>query len=260
MRNIFWGILMVGLVAGSAQAKLVTKTIEYKHGNVVLEGYLAYDDAVKGARPGVLVAHEWWGHNAYVRSRAEQLAGLGYTAFALDMYGKGVMAADAGKAGELAGAFYKDFSLMRARAQAGLDVLKAQKDLVDPQRVAAIGYCFGGTTVLQLAYSGAEVAGVVSFHGGVVSPDSTDRIKAKLLVLHGAADTFIKPEAITDFDKTMTTHKADWQFISYSGAVHAFTNPKADDFKIPGVAYQAAADKRSWQHMRDFFNELFLGK
>src|SRR5438105_13546389 len=156
--------LMFLLGAGVARAAVHTDVVEYKHGDVVLEGYLAYDDSSTDKRPGVLVVHEWTGHNPYVRKRAEQLAGLGYVAFALDMYGKGVQAKDAKEAAQLASTYKNDRKLMRARANAGLDVLRKQP-LVDTERLAAIGYCFGGTTVLELARGGADLAGVVSSHG-----------------------------------------------------------------------------------------------
>src|SRR5262249_7260168 len=160
-----------------------------------------YDDAASGKRPGVLVAHEWTGHNPYVRKRAEQLAGLGYVAFALDMYGKGVHAKDAQEAAKMAAVYKDDRKLMRARAAAGLDVLRKQRQ-VDPQRIAAMGYCFGGTTVLELARGGAELAGVVSFHGGLATPTPADAksIKGKVLVLHGADDPFVPPAEVAAFE------------------------------------------------------------
>ncbi|PTX91755.1 dienelactone hydrolase family protein [Opitutus sp. ER46] len=246
----------------TAQAKIVTRAVPYEHNGVKLEGYLAYDDAKSrsGRLPGVLVLPEWWGLNEYPKSRAEQLAKLGYVAFAADMYGAGVTTTDAKKAGELARQFYGK-SLMAERARAGLDTLLAS-GLVDPQRVAAIGYCFGGAAAQVLAWSGAPLAGIVSFHGSLVPPPSEPgRVKARILVCHGAIDPFVKPEELAKFKDALDVGGLDYQFIQYAGAVHAFTNPRADDVAraagLKGIGYNAAADRRSWQHMQDFFAELF---
>lgn len=255
-------ILALG-AAVSLNAKIITKPVAYEHAGVKLEGYLAYDDekASPGAKAaGVLVIPEWWGLTDYPKSRAEQLAKLGYVAFAADMYGAGVVTADPKRAGELAGQFYGK-PLMAERAQAGLDQLVAT-GLVDAKRVAAIGYCFGGSTVQALAYTGAPLAGVVSFHGGLipVPADAAAKTKAKILICHGAVDGFVPPESITAFMKSMNDGKFDYQFISYAGAVHAFTNPKADEIgKAAGIpiAYHAAADHRSWGHMKQFLKEVF---
>jgi len=232
--------------------------VEYRHGDINLEGYLAYDDASKAVRPGVLVVHEWYGVNEYAMKRADQLAGLGYVAFALDMYGKGVKATNNDEAGALAGKYKGDRALMRARAQAGLDVLK-KHSLVNPERVAAIGYCFGGTTVLEMARAGADVAGVVSFHGGLDTPEaqSTPTIRAKVLVLHGADDPLVPAKDIALFQEEMRRSGADWQMVYYGGAVHSFTNPQAGSDPSKGVAYNEKADRRSWEAMKLFFTELF---
>ena len=258
--------LMAGLAVFAAvalNAKIITKPVAYEHAGVKLEGYLAYDDtkvAADGKTPGVLVVPEWWGLTDYAKGRAEQLAKLGYVAFATDMYGAGVTTTDPKKAGELAGQFYGK-PLMAERAQAGLDQLLAT-GLVDATRVAAIGYCFGGSTVQALAYSGAPLAGIVSFHGGLipVPAEAAAKTKVKILVCHGAIDPFVKKEDIDAFLKSMNDGKFDYQFISYAGAVHAFTNPGADEIaKATGlpIAYNAAADQRSWAHMKIFFRELF---
>jgi len=250
-------------MTAAGHAKIVTKPVAYEHAGAKLEGFLAYDDEKVSAdrkAPGVLVVPEWWGLNDYVKGRAQQLAKLGYVAFAADMYGAGVVTGDPKKAGELAGQFYGK-PLMAERAQAGLDQLLAT-GLVAPAQVAAIGYCFGGSTVQALAYTGAPLAGVVSFHGGLlpVPADAAAKTKARILVCHGAIDPFIKPEEIAAFMKSMNDGKFDYQFISYAGAVHAFSNPKADkiaaDTGLP-IAYNAAADKRSWAHMKVFFKEIF---
>lgn len=260
-RFLLAGLSVCAVVA--LQAKIVTKPVAYEHAGVKLEGWLAFDDARVSAEkkaPGVLVLPEWWGLTDYPKSRAEQLAQLGYVAFAADMYGAGVTTTDPKKAGELAGQFYGK-PLMAERAQAGLDQLRAT-GLVDLARVAAIGYCFGGSTVQALAYSGAPLAGIVSFHGSLVPApaEAAARNKAKILMCHGAVDPFISSEEIAAFMKSMNDGKFDYQFISYAGAVHAFTNPGADKIAaatgLP-IAYNAAADRRSWAHMQGFFKELF---
>ncbi len=246
------------LFAGTAPAALHTETVEYRHGGVVLEGYLAYDDAQAGKRPGVLVIHEWTGHNAYARKRAEQLAGLGYVAFALDMYGKGVHAKDARDAAAKAAVFKNDRALMRARAAAGLDVLRRDPH-VDPGRLTAIGYCFGGTTALELARSGADLVGVVSFHGNLATPSPADakNIKGKVLVLHGAADPVVPAAEVAEFEREMKSAGVDYRLVKYPGAVHSFTNPGAGNDPSRGTAYNAAADKESWEAMKEFFERLF---
>lgn len=249
-------LLLASLAAASiASAKIVTQAVAYEHDGASLEGWLAYDDSVTTPRPGVLVIHEWWGLNDYVKGRAEQLAQLGYVAFALDMYGKGVVTTDPKRAGELSGKFYGK-PLMAARARAGLEQLLAS-GRVAPGQVAAIGFCFGGSTCQALAYSGAPVAGVVSFHGGPVPAPAGAPNHTKILMLHGAADGFIPAADIATFEQSLNAGGFDWQWISYAGAVHAFTNPKADTYGIPGVAYQETAARRSWRHMQGFLQELF---
>lgn len=241
----------------SAEAKVITESIEYRHGDVVLQGLLAYDDARSGKQPAVLIVHEWWGCNAYAHKRAADVAALGYVAFALDMYGKGVTTTDREEAARLAGQFYKDPALMRSRAAAGLDVLRKHAR-VDADRIAAIGYCFGGTTVLQMAIGGADLHGVVSFHGGLFAVPEADKgpVKAKLLVLHGADDPFIPAADLDAFLAGLRRLKADWQMMHYGNAVHAFTNPAATG-EIPGAKYDAAAERRSWEHMQVFLKECF---
>ena len=243
--------------AVSAQALVKTQAIEYKDGDVVLQGWAAWEDGFKEKRPGILVVHEWWGHGPYARRRAEMLARLGYTAFAVDMYGKGVYAKDHEEAGKLAGAFFADRSAMRRRAMAGLEQLK-KAPFVDADKLAAIGYCFGGTTVLELARAGVDLAGVVSFHGMLGTPSpATEKPKAKINVQHGADDPNIKPEQVAAFQEEMRKAKADWQFTSYGNAVHSFTNPDAGNDPSKGMAYNKEADERSWKAMQAFLSELF---
>jgi dienelactone hydrolase len=250
-------ITLALVCAISTRAKIVTKTIEYKQGDTTLEGYLAYDDSISGKRPGVLIVHQWLGLTDYEKHRAEQLAALGYVAFCADIYGKGVRPKNTDEAGAQAGKYKSDRVLLRARVNAGLDELE-KNPLVDRKRVAAIGYCFGGTTVIELALSGADVAGVVSFHGGLDAPNPADarNIKCKVLALAGADDPFQNPSDLAAFEQEMRDAKVDWQITFYGGAVHSFTQPNPG-FVNPGAHYNEKADKRSWQAMQDFFAEIF---
>ncbi len=241
-------------------AEIRTETVTYEHGGTELEGFLAYDDAFTEPRAGVLVVHEWWGLNDHARNRAKMLAELGYVAFALDMYGGGKSTVNPAQAKHWSGQF-KGSEMMRARARAGLKVLKAHQR-VDPQRVAAIGYCFGGTTVLQLAYGGEDIKGVVSFHGSLPLPGQEDyapgRVKAAILVCHGAEDAFIDGDHVIAFQRAMGQLGADWQLIVYGGAQHSFTNPDADVMGVDGIRYDLRADQRSWKHMQQFFERMLL--
>ncbi len=255
----YWLAMLIGLFgAVNAHAALRTETVEYHDGDTVLEGYLAYDDALQGKRPGILVVHEWKGLGSYAKRRADQLAQLGYVAFAVDMYGKGVRAADHTEAGKLSGIYRNDRQLMRRRIQAGLEWLKAEEH-VDTTRLGAIGYCFGGTTVLELARSGASVLGVVSFHGGLgtSSPAAPEQVHAKVLVLHGADDSFVSQEEVAAFEQEMQAAGADYRGIQYEGAVHSFTVPEAGNDPSQGMAYNPEADQKSWEEMKAFFKTLF---
>lgn len=251
-------ILLLCMVAGTAHARLVTKTVDYRQGETTLEGYLAYDDSVWGPRPGILVVHEWTGLGPYVKQRVEQLARLGYVAFGADIYGKGVRPATPEAAAKEAGKYKGDRQLLRARAQAGLAELRKQPQ-ADPAKLVAIGYCFGGTTVLELARSGADLIGTVSFHGGLDTPAPGDarNIKGRVLALHGGDDPYVPPAQVAAFQEEMRAGGVDWQFVSYGGAVHSFTNPAAGNDNSKGAAYNDKADQRSWQAMRQFFAELF---
>lgn len=251
-----FGLFVTLSFSSAGWAKVVGQTVEYRHQDTVMKGYLAYDDAVAGKRPGVLVVHEWWGLNDFARQQADKLAEMGYVALAADMYGGGKVTRDPEEARKLAGQL-RDTPLLRARAGAGLAAL-AGHELVDSAKLAAIGFCFGGTTVLELAYSGADLRGVVSFHGGLTAPRPEDRnLKAKILVLHGADDPLVKPEEIAAFQDGMRQAGTDWQMIYYGGAVHSFTNPAAGTDKSKGVAHDPKAAARSWQHMQLFLKELF---
>ena len=257
MKKLLW-LLAVVVTTPWAYAELQARDVDYKAGSAELQGTLLYDDSFSGRRPGVLVFHEWKGPTAYERGRAEQLARLGYAAFVADIYGKGVRPKNADEAREQATKYKSDRSLMRERANAALAELKRQ-EIVDPARTGAIGYCFGGTTALELARSGADVAGVISFHGGLDSPDPNDTkgIKAGILVLHGAADTTMSPEVISAFLDGLRKSPADWQFIEYSGAGHGFSNPGNGKDPKSAVAYNEKADRRSWEAMKSFFSEAF---
>lgn len=260
MKSLWIGTLLFTLALGAANAAVVTREIDYTVEGTTLKGYLAYDDAIEGARPGVLVVHEWWGMNDYARKRARMLAELGYTAFALDMYGDGKQAHHPDDAGKFSSAVMKNQALARARFNGALEVLRGQ-ETVDPNRIAAIGYCFGGAVALQMARYGADLKGVVSFHGNLapVSPAEPGAVKTKLLVLTGGADPFVPAEQVEQFEQEMDAAKADYRVIVYPGAKHSFTSPEADkygkEFNLP-LAYDKAADEASWKEMRDFFDQV----
>lgn len=252
------GTSIVLACAFAARAAIQTKTIEYKQGDTTLEGVLVYDDAVKGKRPGVLVVHQWLGLTEYEKTRATMLAKLGYVAFCADIYGKGIRPKDTKEAGVEATKYKTDRALLRARVNAGLAELK-KSELVDTKHVAAIGYCFGGTTVIELARSGADIAGVVSFHGGLDSPTPEDgkNIKCKVLACHGADDPFVSAKDLAAFEDEMRANKVDWTLIKFGGAVHSFTQPMAGDDNSKGAAYNERADRRSWKAMELFLSGVF---
>jgi dienelactone hydrolase len=239
-----------------------SETISYPAGTVVAQGFLACDDQRSGKRPGVVVAPAWWGLNDYAKTRAKMLAELGYVALAADLYGGGKVATDRKEAAAYAGALKRgDRKELRARITAALEQLK-KDPRVDTARTAAIGYCFGGTTVLELARSGAELRGVVSFHGGLDTEDPAQvgKVKAKLLVCHGADDPVAPAAQVQAFQEEMRKAQVNWQMNLYGGAVHDFTNPGAGSNPASGVAYNRQADERSWREMQDFFREVFAGR
>ena len=244
------------LAPAAAPGEIRSVAVEYADGEAVLEGYVAYDAAARGKRPGVLVIHEWWGLNDYARARTRQLAAMGYVAFAADIYGQGRRAATRAEAAQLAGPFRKDRALLRRRAACGLALLR-RHELVDADKLAAIGFCFGGTAVLELARSGADLAAAVSFHGGLGTPRpaSAGQIRAKILVLHGADDPGVPADEVAAFQAEMRSAKADWQMVFYGGTVHAFTNPAAGDDASRGAAYDERAARRSWTAMQTLFAE-----
>ena len=246
------------LALGSAQAAVQSKAIEYDDHGTRLTGHLYWDDAKAGKRPGVVVFHEWWGLNDYAKKRAGMLAELGFVAFAADMYGDNKVTASPDQARQWMQHVTVDVDLWRERANLGLAQLKAG-ELVDTQKLAAIGYCFGGGTVLQMAYGGADLRGVVSFHGSLPAApeEARGKVKPKILALHGQADAMIPPEIVQNFEARLTAADANWELISYGGVRHGFTNPDAGKAGIANLKYDAQADARSWARMRDFFAEIF---
>lgn len=248
------------VLGAAARAEVKTKAVEYEYGGTKLKGLLAWDDAVKGKRPGVLVVHEWWGLNEHAKERAKRLAGLGYVAFACDMYGEGQVTEHPKKAGEMAGAVRANLKTWQGRAKAGLEQL-ARAENVDPKRLGAIGFCFGGSTALQLAYTGADLAAVVTFHAALPEPTEAqaEAIKPAILVCHGADDPFIPEKAIKAFRSALDRAKARYEFVSYKGAKHSFTVPGVDKVGVKGLEYNETADKESWRAMTEQFRKAFGG-
>ena len=251
-------ILLLTTVSGGEASLIKEKYHEYSHKETVLEGFVAWDEELEGKRPGIIVVHEWNGINPQILERYRMLAELGYVAFAADIYGKGVRPSNREESARQAGIYRKDRVLMRERAKAALAEIKKLPQ-VYPDRIATIGYCFGGGVALEHARSGSDILGAVSFHGNLDTPDSKDagNIKAKILVLHGAADPHVPMEQVMDFRKEMEDAGVDWQLIMYGHAVHSFTNPGAGDDPSMGSAYNADADRRSWEAMNLFFEEIF---
>jgi dienelactone hydrolase len=249
---------MLLCVSPFAIAEVKTETVTYEFGGTKLKGHLAYDAAITGKRPGILVVHEWWGLDAYARKRAEMLAALGYVAFAVDMYGDGKTTEHPQEAGQMAGAVRKNIDTWLGRAKAGLKVLQ-DHDRVDAKKIAAIGYCFGGSTALQLALNGADVAAVVSFHGALPVPteEQCKAVKSRILICHGSLDSFIPEKTIQEFRGALEKANVDYQFVYYAGAYHSFTVPGADEKMIKGIKYDKNADARSWLHMQQLFKEAF---
>ena len=260
--RLYLMFLIIGSIFSSyLHADIVTKELNYNHNNTVMKGLLAFDDSIEGSRPGVLVVHEWWGHNAYARKRAIMLAESGYIALAIDMYGDGKTAGHPKDASKFSKAVAGNLPVAKERFMAAMNTLKQQKS-VNPEKIAAIGYCFGGGIVLQMARQGIDLDGVVSFHGSLTSsiPVYKGSIKSKVLVFNGEADSFVKAEHIDAFKTEMEAADVDYQFVNFIGAKHSFTNPAADSFgekfNLP-LAYDKKADEASWQAMHQFFDTLF---
>jgi dienelactone hydrolase len=251
---------VVALTAGASQAAIVTKTVDYEFDGVKLKGFLAYDDTPKEKRPGVLVVHEWWGLNQYAKDRATGLAQMGYVAFAPDMYGDGKVTEHPDDARKMSAMVRQNIKVWRGRAEAGLKVLKSQPN-VDPDKLAAIGYCFGGSTCLELAYSGADLKAVATFHAALPKPTEAEAkaIKGRLLICHGEADFFIKPEDVKAFRAALDTAKVKYEFVGYKDVFHSFTVPGADKHMIKGMKYDMKADADSWDRMKKLFKET-LGR
>ncbi|MBX7152227.1 dienelactone hydrolase family protein [bacterium] len=241
--------------------KLVSEEVTYSADSVNMKGFLVYDGDQKGKRPGVLVVHEWWGHNDYARKRAKMLAEMGYVALAVDMYGDGKTADHPDDAGKFAGEVMKRGPGAKDRFMKAMEILKANPNC-DPDKIAAIGYCFGGSTVLNMARQGVDLKGVVSFHGGLntETPAKKGEVKSRVLVCTGAADPFIPKEQVDGFKKEMDDAGVNYAVKSYEGAIHSFTNPGSDvmgkKFNLP-LGYNAAADTASWNEMKAFFGEIF---
>ncbi len=250
-------IILITMFAMGANAAMHTETVEYKEGETTLEGYLVYDDATTDKRPGVLVVPAWRGVDDFSKEQAARLAEMGYVAFVADIFGKGVRPKTDEEAGANVGKYYSNRPMWRQRVVTAFDRLKSEKT-VDAGRIVSIGYCFGGASSLELARSGADIVGVVSFHGALSSPTPEDakNIKASILALHGADDPYVKPEEVRGFEKEMTDAKVDWQLVKYSGAVHSFTHPHAGNDNSKGQAYNEKAAMRSWDAMKAFFAEV----
>lgn len=259
MAAISFAILTGYAVDGNAA--IISRPIDYNLVGKKFEGLIAYDDQLKGPLPGVLVAHNWMGVTEQTKQVIERLAQEGFVAVAVDIYGKDVRPKSAEEAGALSGGFKKDRTSLRNRMQRGLKLIKEQPQ-VDKNKIAVIGFCFGGTAALELARAGAEAKAFVSFHGGLDSPKPTDgaRIKGRVLALHGADDPFVSAADLVAFEDEMRSNKVDWQLIKYGGAVHSFTEKEAGHDNAKGAAYNEQAARRSWAAMRSLFAEVFGAK
>ncbi|MCE5194285.1 MAG: dienelactone hydrolase family protein [Nitrospiraceae bacterium] len=260
---LLFAISFLLILTGLAFAKpdIEGKEVSYKDGEVVMKGYIAYDKNIKGKKPGVLIVHEWWGLNEFSKKRARMLAEMGYTALALDMYGNGKQLMHPDDAKKFSSELFKNFDTAKLRFNSALEFLKKQTT-VNSEKIAAIGFCFGGSIVLNMAREGIDLKGVASFHGGLapVKPAQKGIVKAKILVLHGADDTFATKEQIESFKKEMKDAGVNYKFISYPGAIHSFTNPDADMYAKKfnmKVAYNENADKKSWKELEKFLKSIF---
>ncbi len=263
MKNIILTAILL-FVSSMAQAEVQGKEVTYRANGTLLKGYIAYDDAIQGKRPGVLVVHEWWGLGDYARKRARMLAQLGYTALALDMYGEGRQAHHPDDAGKFAGELAKNLPLAKTRFEAAMEYLRQQKN-VDAKNIAALGYCFGGSVVLQMARLGEDLKGVVSFHGNLATehPAQPGEVRARIISFTGTDDPMIPAEQVAAFKQEMEKAGVDYKVVTFAGARHSFTNPAADEygrkFNLP-LAYDAAADKASWNETTNFLAGIFKQK
>lgn len=261
MKTILSALLFLVLSTGIAQAGVKTEEIHYESGGTPLTGFLAYDDS-SGKRPGILVVHEWWGHNQHARNRAVKLAEAGYTALALDMYGDGKLADHPKKAGEFMTAAFKDWEGSKAKFEAAQKILQSHKT-VDPDRIGAIGFCFGGAVSIRMARGGADLKGVVGFHSALPLEPAMekDQVKTSVLVINGSDDGFIQPETVGSIASQMVAANADFTYVTMAGIRHSYTNPEADafskKFNLPNLAYNKDADERAWKTMLNFFKRLF---
>nr|BFD67962.1 dienelactone hydrolase family protein [Bdellovibrio sp. HAGR004] len=256
LRNLM--VMAAIILSGAfARAEVKAETVEYKDGKTILEGFLAYDEAIKGPRPAVIIVHQWMGLTDHEKNSARMLAEKGYVVLAADIYGKGKRPGNQTEAGKLAGEYKGNTKLFREREKAAFEFLKKNKN-VDAKHIVIMGYCFGGTGALEAARSGLPVVGAVSVHGGLASgkPEEAKNIKGKVLVLHGAIDPYVPTTEVEGFMKEMNDAKVDYQFIAYSGAVHAFTQKEAGNDPSKGAAYNEAAARRSWQALLTFLDEV----
>lgn len=259
--RLLFSVLLLSLISLTADAQVQSREISYQVGSIEFTGYLAYDDNITGKRPGILVVHEWWGHNAYARKRAEMLAELGYTAFALDMYGTGKIADHPDDAKVFMRAVMGDLPEMKKRFEAGLNILMSHPS-VNSEKTAVIGYCMGGGIALNMARGGADLDGVVVFHGSIAAkePVASGQVKAEIMVFTGAEDPFIPRAQVLEFEREMNAAGVTYTVTSYPDAKHSFTNPQADifgeRFDMP-MGYDKAADEDSWQQMQRFFQRIF---
>ena len=259
MRQFTVLVICLLAVAAVAQDGIMTADVEYSHEGTTLQGYVAVDTTVEGVRPGILIIHQWMGLTDYEKMRARQLAELGYVAFAADIYGKGIRPANRDEASQEAGKYYGNTALYRGRLKAGFEELKL-RNMVNTAELAAIGYCFGGKGALELARSGEDIDGVVSFHGTLSTdmPADSGDILAKVLVLHGAQDPYANMEEVNGLIKELKNADAIWELDLYGDAVHSFTQKHAGDDPSTGSAYHELAEERSWERMKLFFDELFV--
>ena len=261
MKKLFILLLLLGLTS-TASAKIHTETVNYSSGGVQLTGFLAYEDSIKAKRPGILVVHEWWGHNKHAQDRARKLAQLGYTAFALDMYGDGKLADHPDKAGEFMNAAFKNWEASQAKFRAAKKILQSH-ETVDAEKIGAIGFCFGGAVSIRMARGGENLKGVVAFHSALPNQPPIDKgqVSAAILVINGAEDAFLKSETVASFVKEMVDANTDFTYMSLKGVRHSYTNPMADEFSkkfnLPALKYDKQADKKSWRVMHRFFNRAF---